>query len=81
MYTGHMEREVKPLEQSTPTVKVWDMLNPNIQKLSKEQAAPRMTICQECEFFISATASCKKCGCFMKMKTRLPLAKCPVHKW
>lgn len=58
-----------------------DMINPNITKLSKEEAAPRLQECLGCEFLIKITTSCRKCGCFMKAKTRLPLASCPIGKW
>ena len=41
----------------------------------------RWNECQGCEHFISATSQCKKCGCFMKVKTKLATASCPVGKW
>ena len=41
----------------------------------------RLSMCQGCEHFISATSQCKKCGCFMKVKTKLATARCPVGKW
>ena len=41
----------------------------------------RLSICQDCEYFISPTSQCKKCGCFMKVKTRLATTRCPVGKW
>ena len=41
----------------------------------------RFSMCQDCEHFISATNQCKKCGCFMKVKTKLTTASCPVGKW
>jgi len=50
-------------------------------KLSKEEAAPRMAICQECPRFVAITSGCRECGCFMKAKTRLALAKCTIGKW
>ena len=41
----------------------------------------RFSICQGCDHFIKATSQCKKCGCFMKVKTRISTARCPVGKW
>ena len=41
----------------------------------------RFSMCQDCEHFISATSQCKECGCFMKVKTKLATASCPVGKW
>ena len=41
----------------------------------------RLAECRDCEHFIKATSQCKKCGCFMKVKTRLSTARCPIGKW
>jgi len=41
----------------------------------------RFSMCQDCEHFISATTQCKKCLCFMKVKTKLATARCPIGKW
>ena len=59
----------------------WDLFNKNIEKVSKEIHEKRMSICKSCEHFISATTQCKKCGCFMNLKTKLPHADCPINKW
>jgi hypothetical protein len=40
-----------------------------------------LEICRGCEFFRKSNQTCKKCGCFMKLKTKLEKAKCPVGKW
>ncbi len=37
--------------------------------------------CQKCEFLLKSTNNCKKCGCFMKVKTRVATASCPIGKW
>lgn len=41
----------------------------------------RITQCNECEHLYKLTSTCKKCGCFMKVKTYLPNAVCPIGKW
>ena len=41
----------------------------------------RFSMCQDCEHFINITSQCKKCGCFMKVKTKLATSRCPVGKW
>ena len=41
----------------------------------------RLAECHDCEHFIKTTSQCKKCGCFMKVKTKLATAKCPIGKW
>ena len=40
----------------------------------------RINICSQCEFLKKHTR-CEKCGCFMKVKTRLATARCPIGKW
>tara|TARA_Y100001963_G_C6462933_1_gene301015 strand:- start:148 stop:516 length:369 start_codon:yes stop_codon:yes gene_type:complete len=37
--------------------------------------------CSSCEYLIKATNQCKKCGCFMKVKTKISTARCPIGKW
>ena len=59
----------------------WDILNKNIEKLSKELQEERLSICRDCKFFVSLTQQCKKCGCYMPAKTSLPHAECPKNKW
>lgn len=62
-------------------VKPWDLLNPNEKRSEQEIAAARFEICKSCEFFRPRTETCQKCGCFMKLKTRLERANCPIGKW
>jgi hypothetical protein len=62
-------------------VKPWDMLNPNEKRSSEQEFDRRMDICRSCEFFRVKTETCKKCGCFMKLKTKLERAHCPIGKW
>lgn len=40
----------------------------------------RFSICQGCEF-LRENFRCEKCGCFMKAKTQLSAASCPIGKW
>jgi len=58
-----------------------DMLNPNTKRISNENAEARLNICKACPELIALTTQCKKCGCFMKAKTSLESAKCPIGKW
>lgn len=41
----------------------------------------RYEICKGCPELIKLTRTCKKCGCFMSMKTWLKEADCPIGKW
>ena len=40
----------------------------------------RWDICKGCEFLTDKNM-CQKCGCFMKVKTRIATVACPVGKW
>lgn len=62
-------------------VKPWDLLNPNEPRSEEELSAYRLQICKSCEWFRQKTKTCSKCGCFMKLKTTLKKAQCPVGKW
>ena len=62
-------------------VKPWDLLNPNEPRSPEELHEHRIGICRTCEYFRPKTETCKKCGCFMKLKTRLERASCPIGKW
>jgi hypothetical protein len=59
----------------------WDLLNVNINRVSENVSTYRYEICKSCEFITSLSRQCKKCGCFMKIKTLLPDAFCPINKW
>ena len=54
---------------------------------SDEDIKKRWDICWECEFFKKQPEKammpyvCLKCGCGMKVKTRLAAMCCPIGKW
>jgi len=50
------------------------------KKLVSEDVDHRWELCQACEFLTPANR-CEKCGCFMKLKTKIKGAKCPIGKW
>lgn len=58
-----------------------DLLNPKTKKATKELADSRFSICKACPELIPIVNQCKKCGCFMELKTTLNMAKCPIGKW
>lgn len=41
----------------------------------------RLKICNSCEFLFTPTSQCKKCGCFVKIKTSFAIFECPIGKW
>jgi hypothetical protein len=58
-----------------------DLLNPRTRKIDETFARERMDICKACPELIPIVDQCKKCGCFMELKTKLEAAKCPLGKW
>jgi hypothetical protein len=63
------------------TTRPWDVVNPNIPKAEDSEAERRLNICLACPELIQATKQCRQCGCFMKLKTRIASATCPLQKW
>lgn len=58
-----------------------DLLNPKSEKASEEVAEIRLNTCLSCPELTPHTHQCKKCGCFMALKTKLVVSKCPLGKW
>ena len=58
-----------------------DALNPKTKKATPELAEQRFDICKSCPEFLKISGQCKKCTCFMAVKTKLEAAKCPLGKW
>jgi hypothetical protein len=78
------EKKLSPWEQykkNLGATRPWDIVNPNVDRASTEVAEERFSICQACPELIKLTSQCKKCGCFMKAKTGLLAASCPIGKW
>jgi hypothetical protein len=59
----------------------WDIFDPNTVYLDKEKYKARLDICSSCPELINLTKQCKKCGCFMAIKTKMAHASCPLGKW
>jgi hypothetical protein len=52
------------------------LITPNLtEKVSKK----RLEICSSCEYI--SDNKCKKCGCFLDLKTSSFSASCPLNKW
>lgn len=62
-------------------VTIGDWLKPATPRASEAVIESRLKICQTCEHFKVKGSRCKLCHCFMKLKTELEHAKCPIHKW
>jgi hypothetical protein len=60
--------------------KPWDLINGS-KRSPEDIKNERLAICDTCEFFKHSTRQCRKCGCFMDLKSRLDKANCPMKKW
>ena len=58
-----------------------DWLKPSTPRASDEVIEYRLNLCQACEHFKKNGSRCKLCHCFMKLKTELEHARCPIGKW
>ena len=41
----------------------------------------RYSICKSCPELIAYNNVCNICNCWMPLKARLPLTRCPLNKW
>jgi hypothetical protein len=62
-------------------VTIGDWLKPSTPRASEDVIQSRLKICNECEHFKKNGSRCKLCKCFMKLKTELEQARCPIGKW
>lgn len=79
-----MSEELTPWQQYKKNLgktRPWDVLNPQTNYVSKDEADRRLKICLSCPELIQLTKQCKKCGCLMNVKTKLEKASCPIEKW
>jgi hypothetical protein len=58
-----------------------DMVNPDTEWVDEILSNERYSICKACPELIKLTKQCKKCGCFMTVKSKMKLASCPLGKW
>jgi hypothetical protein len=68
-------------KESLGEARPWDFLNPKTEYASETIAAERYLVCLSCPELVNTTKQCKKCGCFMAIKTKLEKAECPLGKW
>ena len=50
-------------------------------KVNSEVAKKRLQICLKCPHLLMKTGSCKKCGCFVSVKTQYADQFCKLGKW
>ena len=80
-FTAEELENIMSDSKNKDTVKPWDVINPNTEWAEKSLSNERYNICLSCPELIKLTRQCKKCGCFMAVKTKLQEAKCPLGKW
>lgn len=68
-------------QMSTTVQQVKTVVNTAVPTVTEEKRNQRFDMCKACPEFLELTSQCKKCGCFMKVKTALESAKCPIGKW
>jgi hypothetical protein len=68
-------------KQDGDSARPWDLLNPKIQDVDEDIFKYRYDLCMSCPSLIKSTRQCKKCGCLMHQKAKLPHAGCPLGKW
>jgi hypothetical protein len=68
-------------KENLGTTRPWDFIDPNTEYAEKSLSKERYSICSSCPEFMKSTKQCKKCGCFMALKTKLKDAECPIGKW
>lgn len=49
--------------------------------MKKKSHKERMEICKKCPKYRKLIKTCKECGCFMPLKTRIRWAECPDGLW
>lgn len=49
--------------------------------VSDEQKASRVSVCEACEFLVTADRRCSKCGCWVDAKAGFRTQQCPEDKW
>ena len=58
----------------------WHMLDTS-NYTDEKTSNSRYLICLSCPSLIKLTKVCNECVCFMKEKTKLETAVCPLGKW
>jgi hypothetical protein len=68
-------------KESLGETRPWDLIDPSKHVEDENLGRERFEICKSCPQLIELTGNCKKCGCFMALKTKLQAAVCPIGKW
>jgi len=55
------------------------IIKSGVKMVDNDTHATRFTLCQECDMLIDGR--CKRCGCYMKLKSKFHSMRCPIGKW
>lgn len=69
------------MSENERDVNFFDLFDPTKPRSDKELIEERLDICKQCPWLDKRVIKCRKCGCFMKLKTTLKQASCPIGKW
>jgi len=75
-----LQKTAQPISEENRNAKPWDILDPSM-RAEEEVSDQRYSICLSCPELINMTKQCKRCGCFMALKTKVKHASCPIGKW
>ncbi len=62
-------------------VRFIDLFDPRQPRSDEDLIKYRLEICNSCEWLDKRLVKCRQCGCFMKLKSTLKQATCPLEKW
>ena len=79
--TENLQNNKPQIPELKKPARIWDMLDPDVDRVSEQVLFDRLEICKECPFYMKITKQCRKCGCHMPWKAQLPHSYCPVGKW
>ena len=76
-----VEQEVNKFTRHNNKVDMRTMPNKVKKNIIHDEEVLKMRwdLCSSCEFL--KDNKCQKCGCFMKVKHKMAIAKCPIGKW
>lgn len=82
-FMNQQSKELTPFQiykQRLGGAKPWHALQRE-HRVDTEVSLSRYAICEGCPSFFNVSKQCKECGCFMKIKTKIDTATCPLGKW
>jgi len=77
---AELANQLKSLKETMNQVKLGALKGERIVA-KKPLWQQRQDVCDQCEYYQIPQNICSKCGCFMKIKTKINHAKCPLDKW